>query len=225
VVRVREGEVCIFHLLMEMIMITYSRSGPETRPGIRIMSHIFRVRRILLVAAAALFAALQFATASVIGTVVANPGGTWSYAYTVDNSGGAFDIASWSLDLSIPAADWNPLEALSGGDVSVPDPGWFADAGVPVAGGSAQDFLSLSPASDVARGSTLAGFSFTSSFAPGPATYFEFSATGGFVRGATVGPAAGSVPEGGGWLAGLAALALVAFGRATRGSGCRSQVA
>jgi hypothetical protein len=149
--------------------------------------------------------------AVVIGAFTANPDGTFTYAYTVNNSGGAFDIGAWSLDLGIALPDWDQLDTLSGGSVSIPNAGWFAAPGIPISGQSAQDFISLDPASDVAVGSVLSGFSFTSRFAPGPATYREFSGSGDEASGQTVGPAVASVPEGGVGIAPFVLLAALLF--------------
>ncbi len=151
--------------------------------------------------------------ADVLGSFVIHGDGTVTYFYNVDNSAGLFDVAAWSLEFDVGAPDWNPLDVFSGGDVAVPDPIWFADLGVPITGASAQDFLSLDPTGDVAVGSMLAGFSFTSSFLPGPVTYHEFSASGESATGTTIGPAtlATTIPEAGGWVgaSGLAVLTLL----------------
>lgn len=143
--------------------------------------------------AVALIAQSAPASAAIVSTVVDNGDGTFTYAFEVDNTAGAFDIAAWSLDLAF-APDWNPLDTFAGGDVAVPA-NWIADVGIPVAGVSAQDFLSLGPDSDVLVGSTLSGFSFTSSFQPGAVTYFEFSAFGDSATGSVVGPASAPIPE------------------------------
>jgi hypothetical protein len=141
-----------------------------------------------LVAAAAVMAASEPASAMITSSFVANGDGTVTYSYEVDNSTGLFDVAAWALEFNLPSPDWNQLDSLSGGDVSVPNASWFADAGIPVTGLSAQDFISLDPSSDVLAGAILGGFSFTSSFQPGPVTFHEFSALGDVISGTTIGP-------------------------------------
>lgn len=139
------------------------------------------------------------ARAFVTGSVVDNLDGTYTYSYLVNNSAGTFDIAIWSLEFPFLMPDWDTFDTLSGGDVTVPNSGWLAGTGVPIAGLSAQDFLSLDPSADVLVGATLGGFSFTSAFAPGTIPFREFSALGDSASGTTVGPAerAPSVPDGG----------------------------
>ncbi|MGZ8939726.1 MAG: hypothetical protein ACXW32_10990 [Limisphaerales bacterium] len=152
------------------------------------------------------------ASGVLIGSVADNGNGTFTYSYEIVNTSGAFDIAAWSLEFDFLTPDWNQLDTLSGGDVSVPDPGWIADAGVPIAGLSGQDFLSLDPLSDILAGSSLSGFSFTSTFGPGAVNYFEFSAIGDSAAGSVLGPVS-SVPEGsrGIELIAIAGLALFAM--------------
>lgn len=147
-------------------------------------------------------AASLSAQSEVSGSFVINGDGTITYFYTLNNQSGTFDLAAWSLDLDIPSPDWDPTDTFSGGDVTVPDLLWFADAGIPVTGTFAQDFLALDPAGDVPVGAVLAGFSFTSSLPPGPVTYHEFSALGDSASGTTVGPTA-AVPEASTWVSGL----------------------
>jgi hypothetical protein len=150
---------------------------------------------------------------AVIGSYVDNGNGTFTYSYQVDNSSGLFDVAAWSLEFGFAAPDWNPLGVPDGGDVTVPA-NWFADAGIPVAGASAQDFLSLDEGSDVLRGAQLGGFSFTSTRLPGSIGYAEFSAAGESATGTTFGPTTAVVPEvGSAYLIGLGALMVLALGQ------------
>lgn len=163
-----------------------------------------------LLAAATLFAGtVGTASATIIGTVVDNGDGTHTYSYEVDNSAGAFDVAVWSLEFAFAAPDWDQLDTFSGGDVSVPNADWFADAGIPVAGLSAQDFVSLDPAGDVLIGNTLAGFSFTSAYQPGLVDWAEFAATGASASGRTIGPVVHAVPAPGSGLLWVGAGALM----------------
>lgn len=164
------------------------------------------------------------AAAEVVGSFVVHGDGTVTYSYEIDNTGGTFDIALWSLEFPFAPPDWNPLDNLTGGDVIVPNAIWFAQAGTPVGGLSAQDFLSLDPAGDVLAGTSLAGFSFTSRYLPGSISFFEYSAGGDSASGTTVGPAVApnhAVPDGGGWWADatLAGVALVEVRRRVRRSG------
>ena len=164
-----------------------------------------------LLAAVTLFAgAAGTASATIIGAVVDNGDGTYTYSYEVDNTAGAFDVAVWSLDFAFAAPDWDQLDTFSGGDVGVPNPDWFADVGTPVAGLSAQDFVSLDPAADVLVGNTLAGFSFTSTYQPGLVDWAEFAASGESAGGRTIGPvSARDVPASGGGLLWVGAGALM----------------
>ncbi|MBL9136360.1 MAG: hypothetical protein JNK85_10855 [Verrucomicrobiales bacterium] len=153
----------------------------------------------------ALLAGTCASRGEVVGSFVLNGDGTVTYFYEVDNRAGLFDISLWSLEFPFATPDWEMLDTFSGGDVEVPNTGWFANGGLPVTGESAQDFLSLDPASDVLLGETLVGFSFTSRFLPGSILYREFSAQGESVSGLTIGPVITTpVPEGEAWLAGLA---------------------
>ncbi len=156
-----------------------------------------------LILGSALLAASPSAPGEVTGSFILNGDGTITYFYEVNNLTGAFDISLWSLEFDFLTPDWDTLDTFSGGEVSVPNSLWFADAGIPVSGASAQDFLSLDPAGDVLAGAVLAGFSFTSSLPPGRVTYHEFSATGDSVSGTTIGPTA-VVPEASTWVAALA---------------------
>lgn len=170
------------------------------------------------------FSACCEAPAEVIATFVVNGDGTVTYTYEVDNTAGAFDVAAWSLDLPFATPDWDQLDVLSGGGVGIPNASWFAAAGIPVGGLSAQDFVSLDAAGDVLLGTTLGGFSFTSSYLPGLVDYFEFSALGDSATGQVLGPALlppPAVPEAGGWLAGAMAVGCAAgmAGRRWRGTG------
>lgn len=158
------------------------------------------------------------ASGVVLGTVVTHGDGTITYTYTVDNSAGTFDIAGWSLEIPLLHPDWSPTDQFSGGDVTVPNAGWYASEGIPSVGGwFAQDFLSLDPASDILVGDGLGGFSLTSSLLPELVPYFEFSADGLWAGGMTMGPAKIPVglPEGGGPYLALAmgALAMTNMGR------------
>jgi len=167
--------------------------------------------------AGTLLAASLPAHAEIIGSFVLNGDGTVTYFYQVDNRGGLFDVAQWSLEFDLAAPDWNPLDVASGGSVSVPDPIWVAGPGIPVLGQSAQDFLSLDPTGDVLVGDILGGFSFTSTYLPGVVTYYEFSALGDSVSGTTIGPVP-VIPEAGGWAWGLAATTGIAFATVLRRS-------
>jgi hypothetical protein len=172
-----------------------------------------------LVGALALAFATLPASADVIATFVVNGDGTVTYTYEVDNTAGAFDVALWSLEFPFATPDWDQLDTFSGGQVGVPGPSWYADAGIPVGGLSAQDFLALDPAGDILVGSLLGGFSFTSSRLPGPIAYFEFSAVGDSVSGTTLGPAfdpPSAIPEPSTWVAGSTLLALAALGTGWR---------
>jgi hypothetical protein len=156
-----------------------------------------------LVVGGVLMASCPSAPAEVTGSFILNGDGTITYFYEVSNLTGTFDISLWSLEFDFPTPDWDTLDTFSGGDVSVPNSLWFADAGIPVSGASAQDFLSLDPAGDVLAGTVLAGFSFTSSLPPGPVTYREFSATGDSASGTTVGPTS-VIPEASTWISAVA---------------------
>ena len=139
--------------------------------------------------------------AVILGASVQNPDGSYTYSYAVDNTAGAFDISYWSLEFDFATPDWNQADTFGGGGVTVPSGDWFAMAGIPLSGGSAQDFLSLAPSGDVVAGASLDGFSFTSWFAPGAVTFSAFDPFGSAsVQGSTVGPsaAAATVPEGSG---------------------------
>ena len=151
---------------------------------------------------------------AISGSFVINGNGTVTYSYTVDNTAGAFDIAGWTLEFPFAQPDWNPLDAPAG-DVTVPNQHWVAGAGTPVTGLSAQDFLSLDSEGDVLTGSSLAGFSFTSAFLPGPVSYHEFSAVGDSENGDTIGPAVApvdAVPDSGSHAIEVTALSLAVIG-------------
>jgi hypothetical protein len=177
-----------------------------------------------------LLGALVAASASgnVVGSYVINSDGTVTYSYVVDNTGGSFDIAAWSLEFDFATPDWDPLSATSGGGVVVPNSNWDASQAVAIAGLSAQDFLSLDSSTDVVVGAKQSGFSFTSRFLPGTIRFNEFSADGsGFNSGSTVGPLVVAIPDGGavGWMGLAAGVALGCWRRwdARRdgvGSGC-----
>lgn len=186
-------------------------SSPHPRSGLRALA-------LSLACAAAVTTPIS---AEIIGSFVLNADGTVTYTYQVDNTAGLFDIAAWSLEFDFASPDWIPLDSLSGGDVDIPNALWFADAGIPILGSSAQDFLSLDPAGDVLVGDLLAGFSFTSHFQPGTVTFHEFSAIGDSFSGSTVGPVAPTVavPEGGTWIAGQFLVGLAAWGLYRRRQG------
>ena len=139
--------------------------------------------------------------ATVIGSALDNNDGTVTYSYEVDNSLGNFDISVWSLEFKI-IPDWDQVDTLGGGDVEVPNLDWFADVGIPNVGLAAQDFNSFDK---IVMGDLLGGFSFTSSFAPGNVTYFEFGSSGESFVSTTVGPSVLAVPEPSTW-------ALLVFG-------------
>jgi hypothetical protein len=164
------------------------------------MSSLFSSLRRAIAAITLTAAASSHAT--IISSFVVNGDGTTTYTYIIDNSSGPFDIAAWSLEFDLPSLDWNPLDTLSGGDVTTADANWFADEGIPVAGLSAQDFISLDPSTDVLIGSVLGGFSFTSFHPPGNVTCREFSPTGESLSGVAIGPVI-AVPEGEPWMATL----------------------
>lgn len=143
-----------------------------------------------------LLGSTPWANASVDATVTANPGGTYTYEYTVRNPLGApDDIWAWSLGLNV--MDWDPLDVFAGGDVEVPASTlfWIAQAGVPVGTAYAQDFVSLLPAEDILRGTDLGVFSFTSAFPPDTVPVTLFGPTGAAWLENTVGPTA--IPESG----------------------------
>src|SRR5688572_9469633 len=116
--------------------------------------------------------------AVIVGRSVSNPDGSYTYSYTVDNSLGAFDISSWSLEFDFAAPEWDQADAFAGGGVAVPNAEWFAMPGIPLSGLSGQDFLSLSSSSDILAGTSLSGFSFTRWFAPSLVPFAEFDALG-----------------------------------------------
>jgi len=141
--------------------------------------------------------------AVIIGSVVGNTDGSFTYTYTVNNTAGLFAVAAFSLEFDFVAAerDWNPEDLLLGGDVTTnlgdplaPLDDWTADAGIPFSGLSAQDFFAVGPLGegDVLIGETLGGFSFTSNFAPGQVTATGFGPAGESTVSQTIGPA---VPE------------------------------
>jgi len=150
--------------------------------------------------------------AVIVGSSVLNPDGSYTYSYTVDNTLGAFDISSWSLEFDFAAPDWDQADAFAGGGVTVPNAEWFAMPGIPLSGLSGQDFLSLSSSSDILAGTSLSGFSFTSWFAPSLVAFAESDALGASsTLASTVGPssaAAPAVPEGSGPYALMAAVFL-----------------
>lgn len=173
--------------------------------------------RSLLLALALLAPAATPVSAIVVGTYQHNLDGSVTYSYAVDNTAGAFDISAWSLDLPIAIPDWDQLDTYSGGGVGVPSLDWIASPGNPVTGLSAQDFLSLSPLSDVLIGDILGGFSFTSFYQPELVTYYEYSAAGESSSGTTFAPvSARNVPDTGGGQSLIAIVALAAFAAVSR---------
>lgn len=171
----------------------------------------------ITLAALPLWAATRSTFGNIIGSDTLNSDGSVTYSYVIDNSTGSFDIAAFSLEFGFSNADWNQFDVFSGGKVEVANANWFAGAGTPVVGQSAQDFLALAASADVPAGQTLTGFSFTSRFLPGIITYDEFSANGASTTGTTVGPAQ-AVPEGGGGLEAIALGAIITFAAGTRAS-------
>lgn len=141
-----------------------------------------------------LLTASPLAYGSIMGTDVVNGDGTVTYSYVINNTSGPFDVSAWSLDFGFAKPDWNQLDVFTGGEVTVPNANWFANAGIPLVGLSAQDFLALVQAGDVTVGTSQIGFSFTSKFLPGNVTYYEFSPTGESITGTTIGPSV-AVPE------------------------------
>jgi len=142
---------------------------------------------------------------AITSTAINNGNGTYTYTYTIDNLAGSSPVGLFSLEFDF-VPDWNPLDTLAGGDVSVPNSDWIAESGVPLTGVAAQDFIA-SPQADVPVGSTQSGFSFTSTKAPGTSIWRIFDLFGGgSTSGTTTGPSASGggphdVPEGGiGWL-------------------------
>lgn len=127
------------------------------------------------------------------GTVTPNGNGTFTYAYTVDNTAGLFPVIGWSLDFDFGPADrdWDPADVGFGGEVAVPA-NWIADDGVPVIGPLAQDFLSPRISSDLPVGGVLGGFSFVSALAPGSVRVFTFGPARESASGFTTGPV---IPE------------------------------
>lgn len=126
----------------------------------------------------------------VSGTATDNGNGTFTYAYTVNNTSGAFAVMGWSLDLNFGpgSRDWDPDDVGFGGDVVVPA-NWMALSGIPVIGSTAQDFLSFASATDVAIGATVGGFSFVSALPPGTVPVYAFGLGGESDKnGTTTGP-------------------------------------
>lgn len=150
-----------------------------------------------------------------MGSYVINPDHTVTYSYEVNNTDDALSVFSWALEFAV-APDWNQSDVPLG-DVSVPNDNWIAMPGIAVTPGLfAQDYLSLNDLADVPANGALAGFSFTSTYLPGPVTYYEFFSGGGpSASGEVIGPAfaRASVPDGGGQSLGVIAfLSLAAFG-------------
>jgi hypothetical protein len=108
--------------------------------------------------------------------------GTWLYEYSVSNPlGSDEDIYDFGVDFIgeatniVTPAGWDHFYGL--GTDTVP---------------SFIDWLSLSPASDLTPGFTLAGFSFESALGPGDIVY-HIATTARPIDGTTTGP--GAVPE------------------------------
>jgi hypothetical protein len=144
--------------------------------------------------------------ASLVGVATDNGNGTYTYSYTVDNSAGAFPVVAFTLDFPFAssAIDWNQSTGV------VTPAGWVGFPGIPTTGLSAQDFLSTSPAADVAVGSTLGGFSFTTAHPPVTIPYITFGASGQTQAGTIVGAGPTAVPEPGTALAALLLISIVA---------------
>lgn len=195
--------------------MSFMTKNSQPTPGPRSLAGV----RNALLASVLLTPALPSA-AGVIGSFTANGDGSYTYFYEVDNRGGAFDVALWSLEFDFATPDWNQLDSASGGDVGLPDPLWLADAGTPVTGLSAQDFVSLDPSADVAVGAVLGGFSFISSRAPGQVAYHQFSPAGDSSSGFTIGPVT-AVPDGTGSTLGLLLIAAASGVALCRTSGAR----
>jgi hypothetical protein len=166
--------------------------------------------------ACVLLAASVPGSGAIIGSFTHNGDGTVTYFYEVDNTAGAFDVAAWSLEFGFKTPDWDPVDASTGGEVMTPNPNWLAQAGIPIVGEAAQDFLSLDPATDILAGTVARGFSFTSSYLPGPVVAYEFSAAGNSTAGITIGPV-WAVSDRAGWEGPMALAALAWFRRQRRG--------
>lgn len=161
----------------------------------------YSIRQVTGIALAVICFTTGSAHAVVIGSAVDNGNGTYTYSYTIDNTGGTFDTVAFSLEFSFLSSliDWNQSDVAGGGDVVVPNLNWIAQAGVPTIGVSAQDFFSIDPSGDVLVGDSLSGFSFISALAPGVITYFfQYGAGGESASGNTVGPVPGGGNTGGG---------------------------
>lgn len=149
---------------------------------------------------------------AIVGSVLDNGNGTYTYSYSIDNTGGAFPVVAFSLEFPVPSAaiDWDQTTGIT-----LPV-NWAAVPGIPTLGLSAQDFLSLNPIADVSIGGILAGFSFVSALQPGPVSYNQFGAAGQTRSGTVVG--ATGVPEPGTALAGIFVLGFAAFQSTSRRS-------
>jgi hypothetical protein len=152
------------------------------------------------------WAGRECAQAVVLGSSTENLDGTFTYAYTLDNTAGTFAINAWSLELAF-VPDWDPVDVAAGGDVDVPNAEWAAGLGIPLLGVAAQDFLNFF--GELPAGARLGSFSFVSAFAPGPLMYFAFGPQGNVAQGSTVGPAqARAVPASASSLASVLAAAV-----------------
>jgi hypothetical protein len=160
------------------------------------------------------------AFASITGTATPNGDGTYTYSYAVDNSGGSFDIAAWSLEFDFAVPDWNQLDFPTGAMVSIPNLAGAPPRHLRPPAFSAQDFFTLANTDDAKINTTLSGFSFASRFQPGNILFSEFSEGADFSNaGTVVGPSSGittTVPDGGAGIGLITFGALATFGAVNR---------